>query len=94
MTTVTFSDLRANLAQYFDMVEAGDSVTVTRNGKPAVQLIAAPNRSNPRTAELDAITAMIRRKMDEARQQPLVMRPGFTEADKRVAELREERQLR
>jgi antitoxin (DNA-binding transcriptional repressor) of toxin-antitoxin stability system len=93
MTTVTFSDLRAHLAEYIDMVETGETVTITRNGKPVAQLNASPERPNPRTAELYAWLAEDERRSEELRKQPLVMRPGFTmeQAEARVAELRAER---
>jgi len=41
----TFSELRKNAKFFFDMVEAGESVRILRNGKPVADLV-------PTTAEM------------------------------------------
>jgi prevent-host-death family protein len=35
----TFSELRSHAKQYFDLVEAGESVRVVRNGKPVADIV-------------------------------------------------------
>jgi prevent-host-death family protein len=35
----TFTELRNNAKQYFDAVEAGDTVRVFRNGKPIAEIV-------------------------------------------------------
>ena len=39
MRQTTFSELRSHAKQYFDLVEAGESVRVVRNGKPVADLV-------------------------------------------------------
>lgn len=40
-TTVTMTELRENLASYLDAAEAGETITITRRGKPSVKLVTA-----------------------------------------------------
>jgi prevent-host-death family protein len=39
MRQTTFSELRSHAKQYFDLVEAGESVRVLRNGKPVADIV-------------------------------------------------------
>ena len=39
MKDATFTELRNNAKQYFDAVEAGDTVRVFRNGKPIAEIV-------------------------------------------------------
>jgi prevent-host-death family protein len=39
MRNATFTELRNNARQYFDAVEAGDTVRVFRNGKPIAEIV-------------------------------------------------------
>ncbi|MDP1930345.1 MAG: type II toxin-antitoxin system prevent-host-death family antitoxin [Gammaproteobacteria bacterium] len=39
MKQATFTDVRNNAKQYFDIVEAGESVRVLRNGKPIADIV-------------------------------------------------------
>ncbi len=39
MRQATFSELRSHAKQYFDLVEAGESVRVVRNGKPVADIV-------------------------------------------------------
>jgi len=39
MIEATFTHLRSNAKDYFDAVEAGESVRVFRNGKPIAEII-------------------------------------------------------
>jgi prevent-host-death family protein len=53
MKDATFTELRNNARQYFDAVEAGDTVRVYRNGKPIAEIIpiraAVPSWRRPVT---------------------------------------------
>lgn len=39
MKQATFSELRNNAKQYFDLVESGESVRIIRNGKPIADIV-------------------------------------------------------
>ena len=39
MKDATFTELRNNAKNYFDAVEAGDTVRVFRNGKPIAEIV-------------------------------------------------------
>ena len=39
MNQVTFTDIRNHAKQYFDLVAAGESVRVLRNGKPIADIV-------------------------------------------------------
>ena len=39
MRQVTFTEVRSHAKQYFDIVEAGESVRVLRNGKPIADIV-------------------------------------------------------
>jgi len=39
MKQATFTELRSHAKQYFDLVEAGQSVRVLRNGKPIADIV-------------------------------------------------------
>jgi len=39
MKQATFSELRNHARQYFDIVEAGESVRIVRNGKPVADIV-------------------------------------------------------
>ena len=42
MKRATFTELRNHAKQYFDLVEAGESVRVLRNGKPIADIVPVP----------------------------------------------------
>jgi prevent-host-death family protein len=42
MKQATFSELRNNAKQYFDIVESGETVRIVRNGKPIADIIPLP----------------------------------------------------
>lgn len=42
MKQATFSELRNHAKEYFDIVEAGESVRIVRNGKPIADIIPLP----------------------------------------------------
>lgn len=39
MKQVTFTEVRKNAEQYFNLVESGESVRVLRNGKPIADIV-------------------------------------------------------
>ena len=39
MKQATFTDIRNHAKQYFDLVEAGESVRVLRNGRPIADIV-------------------------------------------------------
>lgn len=43
MKQATFSELRNHAKQYFDFVEAGESVRIVRNGKPIADIVPLPH---------------------------------------------------
>lgn len=42
MKQATFSELRNNAKQYFDIVESGETVRILRNGKPIADIVPLP----------------------------------------------------
>jgi prevent-host-death family protein len=42
MKQATFSELRNHAKRYFDIVEAGESVRIVRNGKPIADIVPLP----------------------------------------------------
>ena len=44
MASVTVRDLRNHGGEVLDRVEAGERVTVTRNGRPVAELVPLPRR--------------------------------------------------
>jgi prevent-host-death family protein len=44
MREATFTELRNNAKEYFDAVEAGDTVRVFRNGKPIAEIVPVRSR--------------------------------------------------
>ena len=39
MKQATFTELRSHAKQYFDIVETGESIRITRNGKPIADIV-------------------------------------------------------
>lgn len=54
MTTVGVRDLKARLSEYLDRIESGETVVITRNGRPVGRLVP-----EPRTVD-ERIEAMMR----------------------------------
>lgn len=52
MGTVTLADAKARLSELVDRVEAGESVEITRRGKPVARLVAAAVPRKPIDAAL------------------------------------------
>jgi prevent-host-death family protein len=58
MDAINLADAKAHLSELVDRVEAGDSIDITRRGKPVARLtaVARPRRRIDR-AMLEALTA-------------------------------------
>jgi prevent-host-death family protein len=79
MMIVKLAEAKARLSELIDRVESGESVSITKHGKPVAQLVAAkPERKPIRMADLRALTdgqprqsesagELIRRMRDESR---------------------------
>ena len=64
MDAISLADAKARLSALVDRVEAGDSIDITRRGKPVARLTSA---ARPRK-RIDA--AMLRSSTDKMRPQP------------------------
>lgn len=91
MNVYTMSEARAALARLLDEVERGESVTITRHGRPAAQLVA-PRNTNPAAADLIHAANRLAIELEEARWRPL-SKPakGGPTSDELVAALRADR---
>jgi len=79
MMIVKLAEAKARLSELIDRVESGESVSITKHGRPVAQLVAAkPERKPIRMADLRALTdgqprqsesagEFIRRMRDESR---------------------------
>ena len=70
MSMYNMSEARASIAKLLDEVERGESVTITRHGRPAAQLVA-PRRANPAAADLFHAANRLAIELEEARLRPL-----------------------
>jgi prevent-host-death family protein len=43
MRQATFTELRNHAKEYFDIVEAGESLRIVRNGKPIADIVPLPH---------------------------------------------------
>lgn len=60
MDAITLADAKAHLSQLVDRVEAGDSIDITRRGKPVARLTAvARPRKRVDAAMLQSLTAVM-----------------------------------
>lgn len=48
MATVGVRDLKARLSEYLDRIEAGETVVITRNGRPIGRLVPEPKNVDER----------------------------------------------
>jgi prevent-host-death family protein len=67
MKAITLADAKARLSELVDRVEAGDSIDITRGGKPVARLVgpATPHK-RINTALLEALTATLPRQRETA----------------------------
>jgi prevent-host-death family protein len=77
MDAITLAEAKAHLSELVDRVEAGDSIDITRRGKPVARL-TAPERPRKRidAALLQALTATMPPQTEEAAELVSSMRDG------------------
>ena len=77
MDTISLADAKAHLSDLIDRVEAGDSVDITRRGKPVARLTAvARPRNRIDAAALHSLTATIPLQAEGAAELVRSMRDG------------------
>lgn len=77
MPSVPLADAKAHLSELVDRVEAGDSIDITRRGKPVARLTAAnPPRKPIDLAALQALTESLPASADDAAALVRLMRDG------------------
>lgn len=77
MNTVNLADAKAHLSDLIDRVEAGDSVEITRRGKPVARLTAAARpRKRIDAAALQSLTATMPPQAKSAADVVRSMRDG------------------
>jgi prevent-host-death family protein len=58
MREIQSSDVKARLPEYLDAVERGETIVVTRHGKPVAHLVPAPAAQDRVREAIQAIFAM------------------------------------
>jgi prevent-host-death family protein len=77
MSAINLADAKAHLSELVDRVEAGDSIDITRRGKPVARLTAvAPPRKRVDAALLQALTATMSPQPEGAADLVRSMRDG------------------
>lgn len=77
METINLADAKAHLSELVDRVEAGDSINITRRGKPVARLSAvAQPRRRIDVARLRSLTAMMPLQIENAAELVRSMRDG------------------
>ena len=77
MAAVNLADAKAHLSELVDRVAAGDSIDITRRGKPVARLTAAAKpRKRVDAAALQALTATMPAPAQEAAELVRAMRDG------------------
>lgn len=77
MGVITLAEAKAHLSELVDRVEAGDSIEITRRGKPVARL-TAPDRPRKRVnaALLQALTETLPPQKQDAANLVSAMREG------------------
>lgn len=77
MSTINLADAKAHLSELVDRVEAGDSIEITRRGKPVARLttVATP-RKRVDAAQLRSLTASMPLQTQTAADLVRSMRDG------------------
>ena len=77
MTAISLADAKAQLSELIDRVEAGDSIDITRRGKPVARLttVVKPRRRIDATL-LQALTATMPPQAEDAAGLVRSMRDG------------------
>jgi prevent-host-death family protein len=77
MEAVTLADAKAHLSELVDRVEAGDSIEITRRGRPVARLMAALQpRKRIEAAALQSLTANMPHQTTSATDLVRSMRDG------------------
>jgi prevent-host-death family protein len=77
MSAITLADARTHLSELVDRVEAGDSIDITRRGKPVARLIAvAKPRKRIDPTLLQSVTATMPAQPQSAADLVRSMRDG------------------
>jgi prevent-host-death family protein len=77
MDSISLADAKAHLSELVDRVEAGESVDITRRGKPVARLTAASRPRKPvDKALLQALTASMAPQAESAADLVRSMRDG------------------
>lgn len=77
MDAVNLADAKAHLSELVDRVEAGDSIDITRRGKPVARLTAvAKPRQRIDLAALQSLTATMPTQAQDAAELVRSMRDG------------------
>ena len=77
MSATNLADAKAHLSELIDRVEAGDSVDITRRGKPVARLTAVASPRKPINASLlQALTATMSPQPQGAADLVRLMRDG------------------
>lgn len=77
MTAINLAEAKAHLSELVDRVEAGDSIDITRRGKPVARLTAVERpRQRIDAGLLQALTASMPRQSQSAADLVRSMRDG------------------
>jgi prevent-host-death family protein len=77
MDAINLADAKARLSELIDRVEAGDTIDITRRGRPVARLTAvAKPRKRIDLAMLEALTAAMPRQDERASDLVRSMRDG------------------
>jgi prevent-host-death family protein len=77
VSAINLADAKAHLSELVDRVEAGDSIDITRRGKPVARLTAAaPPRKRIDAALLQSLTATMPPQTETAADLVRSMRDG------------------
>lgn len=90
MLAVSVSEASARLPELLDQVEAGSEIVLTRHGKEVAVLIRPDLVGARRSSGLFEDAARLRRRMEQARREPLGEGPGMSaeRAEECIAEIR------
>jgi len=77
VVAIKLADAKAQLSELIDRVEAGDSIDITRRGKPVARLTAVARPRRPIDATLlQALTATMPPQVEDAADLVRSMRDG------------------
>ncbi len=77
MDAINLADAKAHLSELIDRVEAGDSIAITRRGKPVARLTAAARpRQRIDAAALRSLTEAMPKQAQDAADLVRAMRDG------------------